>query len=184
MNRTNGKIAEQSKEKIVNALLTIMQQYDYKEITITQITQEAELSRRTFYRLFTDKEAVLSHLLEKLFIECSSFLNSLSLNNYWDIVQGYFDFWESHKDLLLLFKKNNLLSYIFEEAYRYSFHIFETIRSQTIVDTYAFPLPYMLAYSVGGMHSMLLKWIENDMPIPSTILIQELKQAFKACDEI
>ena len=51
-------------------------------------------------------------------------------------------------------------------------------------DTYSFPLPYMLAYSVGGMHSMILKWIENDMPIPSSVLIQELKNAFKACDEI
>lgn len=184
MNRTNGKIAEQSKEKIVNALLIIMKQYDYKEITITQIAQEAELSRKTFYRLFTDKEAVLSHLMEHLYLECISYLNSFQPQNYWDIVQCYFDFWESRKELLLLFKKNNLLSVLFEGAYHYSFQVFEQIRSQHIKDTYTFPLPYMLAYSVGGMHSMILRWVENDMPIPSSVLIQELKNAFKACDEI
>ena len=43
MNNTNWKIAEQSKQKMVQALLTIMEQYDYKEITITQIAQEARL---------------------------------------------------------------------------------------------------------------------------------------------
>ena len=37
MNTTNGKIAEQSKQKIANALLVILKQYDYKEITITQL---------------------------------------------------------------------------------------------------------------------------------------------------
>lgn len=47
MNRTNSKIAEQSKKKISKALLTIMKQYDFKEITITQISQEAKLSRKT-----------------------------------------------------------------------------------------------------------------------------------------
>ena len=35
MNTTNGKIAEQSKQKIMEALLSVMEQYDYKEITIT-----------------------------------------------------------------------------------------------------------------------------------------------------
>lgn len=56
MNRTNWKIAEQSKQRMVQALLTIMGQYDYREITVTQITQEAQLSRKTFYRLFSDKD--------------------------------------------------------------------------------------------------------------------------------
>ena len=55
MNTTNGRIAEQSKMKISNALLEIMKQYSFKEITITQLAQEACLSRKTFYRLFTDK---------------------------------------------------------------------------------------------------------------------------------
>jgi len=32
MNRTNWKIAEQSKQRMVQALLTVMKQYDYKEI--------------------------------------------------------------------------------------------------------------------------------------------------------
>ena len=55
MNQTNGKIAEQSKQKIVKALLHVMEQYDFKEITVTQIAQEAQLSRKTFYRLFSVK---------------------------------------------------------------------------------------------------------------------------------
>ena len=64
MNTTNGKIAEQSKKKIANALLVTLERYDYKEITITQLAGEANLSRKTFYRLFADKDDVLSYLFE------------------------------------------------------------------------------------------------------------------------
>ena len=64
MNTTNGKIAD--------ALLCVMEQYSFKEITVTQISQESKLSRKTFYRLFADKEAVLSYLFEKMWSQSHS----------------------------------------------------------------------------------------------------------------
>lgn len=182
MNTTNGRIAEQSKMKISNALLEIMKQYSFKEITITQLAQEACLSRKTFYRLFTDKEAVLSYLFEKLYIECFDQIKSRKIRNYWDIVQCYFDFWEERKSLLLIFKQNNLLSVLFEGAYKYAFDIFKYIRSENVAEKVSLPLPYLLAYSIGGIHSMLFKWVENDMEMPSHVLIKQLKNSFKSAE--
>ncbi len=182
MNRTNGKIAEQSKEKIVNALLIIMKQYDFREITVTQISQEAGLSRKTFYRLFASKEEVLDFLAEGLYKECLAKIKPMQIHHYWEFVQCYFDFWEERKDLILLFKRNNLLYFLFEGSYKYSFQIFELIRSKEVAHTFSLSLPYMLAYSVGGMHSMLLKWVENNMDIPSSLLITTLKVGFMSPD--
>ncbi|MBO5336996.1 MAG: TetR/AcrR family transcriptional regulator [Lachnospiraceae bacterium] len=182
MNTTNGKIAEQSKKKIADALLVVLQQYGYKEITITQLAQEAKLSRKTFYRLFADKEDVLSYLFEKLYIECFEQIKSQHTQYYWDIVQCYFDFWEERKSLLLLFKQSHLLPVLFDGAYKYSFGIFEYIRSKDVAEHLSLQLPYLLAYSVGGMHSMLLKWVENDMTVPSQILIEQLKNGFNSIE--
>lgn len=182
MNTTNGRIAEQSKKKIANALLVVLQQYDYKEITITQLTQEAKLSRKTFYRLFTYKEDVLSYLFENLYIECFEQIKSQHTQCYWDIVQCYFDFWEERKTLLLLFKQSNLLPVLFDGAYKYSFSIFEHIRSKDVAEQLSDQLPYLLAYSIGGMHSMLLKWVENDMSMSSTILIEQLRNGFNSLE--
>lgn len=178
MNRTNGKIAEQSKEKISKALLSIMEQYDFQEITITQISQEARLSRKTFYRLFSTKTDVLNYYFESLYRECLILIKSRQVQHYWDVVQCYFDFCEEHKSLLLLLKQHNLLTPLFEGSYKYSFHIFEYVRSKEVMDAFALPLPYLLAYSVGGMYSMLLKWVESGMDIPSSMLITELKKGF------
>lgn len=180
MNNTNWKIAEQSKQKMATALLTIMKQYDYKEITVTQITQEAQLSRKTFYRLFSDKDAILALCFENLFHQGFAKIKMQNVQRYWDVVQIYFDFWEEQKDLLFLFQKNNLLHRLFEYSYHHAIEVFEFVRSKDVAASFALPLPYMLAYSVGGMHSMLLKWAENGMDIPSSELISKLKTGFKS----
>lgn len=182
MNITNGKIAEQSKKKIIDALLLIMKQYDYKEITITQIAQEAGLSRKTFYRLFSDKEAVLKLFSDGLFANCFTQIKEKNIHHYWEVVQWYFDFWESKKDILSLFKKNGLLPFLFECSYQFSPVIFEYVRSNETANAFSRQLPYLLSYAVGGMHSMLLKWVEMDMVIPSSELIKTLKAGFMSPD--
>lgn len=182
MNVTNGKIAEQSRNKIREALLTVMKQYDFKEITVTQIVQEAQLSRQTFYRLFPDKEEVLMLCFEAFFMECLALIKSQNIHHYWEVVQVYFDFWESKKETLLLFKKNGLLPFLFEYFYQHSAEVFAFVRSSETVDAFSRQLPYLLAYAVGGMHSMLLKWTENDMAVPSAELIESLKNGLMSPD--
>lgn len=182
MNTTNWKIAAQSKQKMEQALLALMNQYDYKEITVTQIAQEAQLSRKTFYRLFSDKDEILALFFERMFQEYFAQVKELKLRHYWDVVQLFFDFWEERKDLLLLLQKNNLLQRAFEQSYQYSMQVFEFVRSKEIADSFSLTLPYLLAYSVGGMHSMLLRWVEKGMNIPSAELISKLKSGFMSDD--
>lgn len=180
MNTTNGKIAEQSKLKLTEALFSVMHQYDFKEITVTQITQEAGLSRKTFYRLFSDKEGVISAFFEKHFQEFLENIKAKNIHNYWEVVQLYFDYWEEKKFLLSLLKKNNLLTLLFENSYKTSFEIFEFVHSKEVMTALLPLLPYTLSYAIGGMQSMLIKWVENDMVIPSTVLIEHLKVCFKS----
>lgn len=182
MNTTNGKIAEQSKEKFSNALLVVMEQYDFRKITITQLSQEAGLSRKTFYRLFKGKEELLDFFFENLYKEFLIQIKSRQLQHYWDVVQCYFDFCEERKELLSLLKRNNLLAPLFEGSYQYSFKVFEYVRSKETADIYSSFLPYLLAYSIGGMYSMLLKWVESDMNIPSSVLIEKLKTGLMSAD--
>lgn len=182
MNTTNGKIAAQSKQKMVRALLTLMNPYDYREITVTQIAQEAHLSRKTFYRLFSGKDEILALFFEDLFQECFTRIRAQELRHYWDAVQLFFDFWEERKDLLLLLQKNDLLQRVFEQSCQYAMEVFAFVRSKEAANSLSVPLPYILAYSVGGMHSMLLKWVEKGMDIPSAELIAKLKAGFMSAD--
>ena len=180
MNNTNGIIAEQSKKKIAEAMLKVMNTYDYKEITVTQITQEARISRKTFYRHFRDRDEVLKHLFYSLYQECLSSIIKNGIHRYWDLVQCFFDFWEKNAATLNLRKGSNLLPQLFEESYARSFEVFRTIRSSELSEQYKAQLPYLLAYSLGGMNSMLIKWLEDGLVIPSSTLISCLKEGFRS----
>ena len=180
MNNTNGLIAEQSKKTIAEAMLKVMNIYDYKEITVTQITQEAQVSRKTFYRHFRDKDEVLKHLFDSLYQECISSITNRGIHHYWDVVQCFFDFWEKHSETLKLMNQSNLLPQLFEESYGRSFEVFRSVKSEDIAEHYKAQLPYLLAYSIGGMNSMLIKWIENGMSVPSSSIISCLREGFSS----
>jgi AcrR family transcriptional regulator len=180
MNRTNGRIAEESKKRFAEGLLELMKTYPYPDITVTQLSQEAELSRKTFYRLFNDKDDVLKLLFDGLYYECFTQIKGQNIRRYWDLVQLYFDFWESRKEILLLLSRNGLLPRLFEYVYRNAQPIFTAVRTEETTQSFAPTLPYLLAYSVGGMHSMLMKWAESGMTTPSTALIQQLKVGFQS----
>ncbi|EPC60099.1 Transcriptional regulator [Lacticaseibacillus paracasei subsp. paracasei Lpp14] len=53
----NGKqrMAAQSRQWLVDALIELMQREDVADISITEIVQTADLSRKTFYRAFKNK---------------------------------------------------------------------------------------------------------------------------------
>lgn len=182
MNTTNWKIAEQSKQHIAEALLCLMNTYTFKEITITQIAGEADLSRKTFYRLFSDKESVIKYLLEEKSTVFISMIKEQQIQHYWDMVKCFFSFWEGEKKLLLLLKKHNLLYLVNEVSYHYSLSVFETVRSKETASYFADNLSYLLAYSLGGMHSLLLKWIEEDMVTDYNIFIDILHKGFQSVD--
>ncbi len=182
MNTTNGKIAQQSRLKLTQALFSIMQQYSYKEITITQITQEAGLARKTFYRLYSSKDDILNDFFQTVFSECRDQICAKQLHHYWEVVQVYFDFWEEKKELLMLLQKHYLLGELFEKSYQYSFEIFEFVRSKEVMQLFEPQMPYLLAYAIGGIQSLLIKWVELDMSIPSAVIIQTLKAGLQSPD--
>lgn len=80
MNKGNAK-SQFSKQEIFNALLELMNTTDYDEISISQISKKAQVSRNTFYRNFKSKQDVLRLKTEEMaqnYIENHKKLNQLS----------------------------------------------------------------------------------------------------------
>jgi AcrR family transcriptional regulator len=73
LKKTNP-IAEQSKRWLVIALIELMQEKPYSSISVKEIADKAQLSRRTFYRNFNIKEDLLTEYANYLFKEYMSAL--------------------------------------------------------------------------------------------------------------
>lgn len=65
-----------SQNRILNAFMTLLGQREYRHITIQELIDEAGVSRSTFYRHFTAKLNILTHLHQRRFASLLSELNS------------------------------------------------------------------------------------------------------------
>jgi AcrR family transcriptional regulator len=66
MNTSTNPLVIQSRTWIMNSLISLMKTKNFKDITISEIAKHADLSRRTFYRIFDSKEDVLESYFDFL----------------------------------------------------------------------------------------------------------------------
>jgi len=63
--------AVQQQRCICDALVRLMEDQEYTQVTVCDICESAEVPRRTFYYYFDSKDEVLEHLLDTLVRECT-----------------------------------------------------------------------------------------------------------------
>ncbi|MBL4931582.1 TetR/AcrR family transcriptional regulator [Clostridium paridis] len=161
INTSENPASIRSKMYLVEALLKLMDEKSYDTISIKELTDRAKLSRRTFYTNFETKEDILKYHFDTLVNEYIEILQTYECLTPNDIANEYFSYWFSHKNLLLLLKKNNLpiLIKVFEEFLR-NMNSLPIIKNRRFTDS---ELQYYDAVFVaGGLWNMLNVWIEND----------------------
>ena len=113
----------QKKAQVENSLLTLMMQYPYQDITVTDICREANIPRRTLYHYFGNKDDVLESLIEAMIQPC--FLEGLldirhDIENMEESFVRMFRFWdEDNRKKLDALIKNGLESRLITWATRW-----------------------------------------------------------------
>ena len=97
MHDSSNPSAVRSKKEITQALLTLMRQHPYSQISVKQIIMEAKLARKTFYRNFENKDDVLLSLLRSILSE----YYATACNNMSNLLSVIFLFASKNKKLLL-----------------------------------------------------------------------------------
>lgn len=89
-------------DRFLCAFLSILKSENYKNITITQLCQEAKLSRKTFYENFKKKEDLLEY-----FINASCIAYPKAEDNQ-DPLLHYFKYWYNMQEWVLVFLENDM----------------------------------------------------------------------------
>lgn len=99
------------KECIVMSLVKLMAEKDLKEISITEITTIAGVSRMSYYRNYISKEDILNSYLTDILIKYDNKRQELINNNknsIYNLILYAFCFFEENKDFVLAIEKSNL----------------------------------------------------------------------------
>ena len=92
-------------EHITDALLKLMKEQSFNDISISQICDEAGVGRASFYRNFENKEAVISRYLKKLLDEWQN-KTANNLDLHW--VEAIFSHYLENRDLCIMLYRHRL----------------------------------------------------------------------------
>lgn len=85
-------------------LLSLMEQKNYQDITVTSLCKEMDIPRKTFYRYFNTLDDVLNMILDE------ALTNSFLYLEITTDLTGYLNYWKKEKYLLDVLEENRLSS--------------------------------------------------------------------------
>ena len=161
MNKINP-IAEQSRKWLAQSLFDLMKEQHYSDITITAIAENAQLSRRTFYRNFSSREEVIIYSCTQICEEYIQYLDRDIRYSVHHIIEVYFTFWLGHMDFLTRLAGNNLLCHLINVSNQYWLQVYERFRKLWGEECSDRELEYCLLFNMGGLWNILIKWIYSE----------------------
>ena len=168
-NRSDPRI-ERTRRQIVDALLHQMEHKPYQKIKISDITDQADIARQTFYLHFKRKDEVLVDYIDEVF------------NDFYEDIAGHiqaspdpdpviskmlFEQWRDHARFARLALTADIQHLVIK---RFQNYISRTIglymRSHLKTPEDPEELAYVVDYLAGASWMVLKRWVESDFSYP------------------
>ena len=152
-----------SSDVFLLALLELMQEKAYADISISELCRKAALSRNTFYKFFHDKDALLDYLKEDIalgFVEYKKTIVKEKLGSQMEAFVHYFAFWYQLRAWVDVLVKNDLFEKIAMPEEREL-----SLLSPRNWDTYLIDTPHtmeMMQTFLAAGCVQLVKWWSNN----------------------
>lgn len=171
--------------KAQKAMLELLEEKEYEDITISDICKKAGINRSTFYAHYENIMDLVSEL-EKTIID--DFIVTFdSANREQDKTESglymlistatltsYLDYVRKYRKLFMIYNKSNAFSH--DEHYNIlKDRIFlPALKDKGIEDSIA--MEYMFEYYLTGVNAIIRKWVNDDCNIPTDKLCEIIRR--------
>ena len=152
-------IVSRTKKCIIDALFVLMEQDKFDDITVTQITQEADIARRTFYLNFNSKYEVLKCYIKLLYKEYLQIVLDNGVRSFEHDVILFFKFWENHSEVLYLLQENDRFTILLSEFEKILINTEFWLNKGIDKDK----RDYIASILSAILWRVLKRWVKNDM---------------------
>jgi AcrR family transcriptional regulator len=174
-------VSNQSKLWMEAALLKLMQTENYQEITIQEITDNAGLSRRTFYRNYFSKDEILEGCFYKIWLEYESLIRQQTNLTLPNIARIFFTVMKNHFDFISLINHHHLLPLFISAVDELLPYTFDEVKGEKM----PFPkesIQYALTFSTGGFMRILIRWLNDSVQKSPDEMAAVVKDIVSICN--
>lgn len=159
-NKYNVEQNKITKESIFSALMSLMEKKDFMNLSITEVTKKAGVSRMAFYRNYNIMEDILIEHLDNIFREYSNLLKPEEISNY-EMTRLYFYYFRQHHKFISNLLRSNLTHLILERSVEF-LNIFSKAVTCTVDCSPEFE-KYNIGFVAGGFFNVLITWFKSGM---------------------
>lgn len=159
-----------SRQRALEAgLLAAMGSHHYEEISVSDLCDQLQIPRKSFYRYFSSKDGALQALLDHTLMEYETYamVTTGEARTVQSELERFFRFWIHHKPLLDALQRSNLSGLLIERAIAYALTGVFMPRRFLPQDTRDVQ-EHVTAFAVCGLMSMVLSWHHNGYSQPES----------------
>lgn len=165
----------QTQRSFTHALMELMRQYPYKDITVKEIVTKAGRTRQTFYRHFTSKQDVLTRHLEVLYQQCYDEIADSKTTDMEEALRIYFNFWYQFRDVVQQLYERENDSLLRDLTLQYALKLYPLIkRFMRHNFTDKSDECYFQQFIFGGLVQMKMQWFLNGCDVPPNEMARKL----------
>ncbi len=169
---THDRRVTRTRRWLRKAFLELVLQKPYEDITIQDITDQADMARITFYRHYRDKEELLLDCLEGLYHELIQYLPELSIERVSDPaapppIMLLYQYLDANSQLYRTLLSGSVAALVNRRLRQYIAEaVMEAIRVNPTETPLAVPLDILSNQLAAAFMGMIVWWLENDKPYP------------------
>ena len=142
------------KRQITTALLELLKEKSISNISITELTQKAQIGRVSFYRNFQTKEDILREESDRLINEWGRLYETNPESAPETLFPSLFDFYREHKEFYTILYHAGMTSVMQETI----------LNAIKITPEMANIEAYMKSFWAYGIFGWMIEWIKRGMP--------------------
>lgn len=160
-----------ARKNLYQAVEKLVQERPLEKISVEEILKEAEVSRRTFYKYFTDKYHLANSLYEQHVTE--KILTNYDGQNWKEILTEIMIFIQENIRYYQQLKKYRGQGSFWDFLMNYSFKFHYSVYKQNMGSKELTPVQINdVWYVVGGNMKILEKWMESSYSMPIDELVE------------
>lgn len=172
----------QSRELIYRALVALMAERPYPQITVKALAERAQVGRATFYRSFDTIDDVLRCAFDTAFAGLVPYVTeryrlAAGAQDRSDIpflIWPFLEYWDEHSTVIELLLRANLVEMLSDALRRMLEGLFAGVDANQPAIREHFD--YFVAVRQGVALNVLLQWIRNGKDIPPQALAEVIVQ--------
>ena len=157
-NHPSEKSKLRSRNQMIQALMELMKEKAYDEITISDLCSQADLTRATFYRHFKSKDDVLIAYSKVLFKSLYDEIKNQDQLTLEKVLLIYFSFWKKHEAYCRLLFQSQLTANSLHCSLRFVKKGMEKIDFPQEINRRQLEI-----FLAGGLYSCIEVWMEEGM---------------------